>query len=112
MASENKAAEQFNAFLDTKYIPLDNKIKLVIFIVILVLPIVLYYFLAYTKNIKQIDNHPLSRVQKVPTGKRWKYYSMDCLSGEPFLMQGFQWRKVFLPEKAAPAAASTRKPFC
>jgi type IV pilus assembly protein PilO len=55
MASDNKAAK-FNAFLDTKYIPLDNKIKLAIVIALLVVPIGLFYFLVYTKNVEQIDN--------------------------------------------------------
>ncbi|MCL7486887.1 MAG: type 4a pilus biogenesis protein PilO [Desulfobulbaceae bacterium] len=55
MASDNKASK-FNAFLDTKYIPLDNKIKLAIFIALLVVPIGLFYFLVYTKNVQQIDN--------------------------------------------------------
>jgi len=54
MASENKAAK-FNAFLDTKYVPLDGKIKLAIFIVLIALPIGLFYFLPYTKNVKKID---------------------------------------------------------
>lgn len=55
MASDNKASK-FNAFLDTKYIPLDNKIKLAIFIALLVVPIGLFYFLIYAKNVEQIDN--------------------------------------------------------
>lgn len=55
MASENKAAAQFNAFIDTKFIPLDKNIKLAIFIALIVLPIGLYYFFAYTKHVKTID---------------------------------------------------------
>lgn len=55
MAPQKKAAEQFNAFIDTKYIPLDNKLKLAIFAALIVLPVALYYFLAYTNNVKQIE---------------------------------------------------------
>lgn len=54
MASDKKASK-FNAFIDTKYIPLDNKIKLAVFIVLLVLPIGLFYFLGYSKNVKKIE---------------------------------------------------------
>jgi len=54
MASEKKESK-LNAFLDTKYIPLDNKIKLVVFAVLILLPIGLFYFLPYTKNVKKIE---------------------------------------------------------
>lgn len=54
MASDKKASK-VNAFIDTKYIPLDNKIKLAIFIVLIVLPLGLFYFLSYTKNVQKIE---------------------------------------------------------
>ena len=54
MASDKKASK-LNAFIETKYIPLDNKIKLAIFIALIVLPIALFYFLSYTKNIQKIE---------------------------------------------------------
>ena len=55
MASENKTSK-LNAFLDAKYIPLDNKIKLAIFVILVVLPIGLFYFFSYTKNIQKIES--------------------------------------------------------
>ncbi|MHB8788522.1 MAG: type IV pilus inner membrane component PilO [Desulfobulbaceae bacterium] len=58
MASEKKApkkAQNFGAFIDTKYIPLDNKIKLVIALVLIVAPIVLFYFFMYSPNVKRIQ---------------------------------------------------------
>ena len=56
MAADNKdKAAKINAFLDSKYIPLDNKIKLVIFVALIVLPIGLFYFFSYTKNIQKIE---------------------------------------------------------
>lgn len=56
MVADNKdKASKFSAFLDKKYIPLDNKIKILIFIGLMVLPIVLFYFLSYTKNIQKIE---------------------------------------------------------
>ena len=55
MASDKKALEQINAFIDTKYIPLDGKIKLAILIALIILPIGLYYYFAYTDNVKKIE---------------------------------------------------------
>lgn len=60
MASEKekkapKKAQDFNALLDTKYIPLDNKIKLAVVVVLIVAPIALFYFLMYSPNVKKIQ---------------------------------------------------------
>jgi type IV pilus assembly protein PilO len=58
MASEKKApkkAQNFGAFIDTKYIPLDNKVKLVIALVLIIAPIVLFYFFMYSPNVKKIN---------------------------------------------------------
>ena len=54
MASDKKTSK-LNAFIDTKYIPLDNKIKLAIFVTLIVLPIGLFYFFSYTKNIQKVE---------------------------------------------------------
>jgi len=58
MAADKKKdmALKFNAFLDSKYIPLENTIKLAIFVVLIILPIGLFYFFSYTKNIQQIES--------------------------------------------------------
>jgi type IV pilus assembly protein PilO len=58
MASEKKApkkAQNFSAFIDTKYIPLDNKVKLVIALVLIIAPIALFYFFMYSPNVKKIN---------------------------------------------------------
>ena len=54
MASDKKTSK-LNTFIDTKYIPLDNKIKLAIYVVLFVLPIGLFYFFSYTKNIQKVE---------------------------------------------------------
>lgn len=53
MASSN-IAPKINAFIDNKYIPLDNKIKVVAAVVALILPVVLFYFLSYTPDVKKM----------------------------------------------------------
>ena len=50
-----KTSEQINKFIDAKYVPLDNKIKAVIFIVAGLVPIALFYFFLYSPNVKKID---------------------------------------------------------
>jgi type IV pilus assembly protein PilO len=45
-----KKDSKFTAFLDKKYIPLDNRIKLGIAALLLLLPIVLFYFVFYQPN--------------------------------------------------------------
>lgn len=50
-----KKASGFNAFIDKKYIPLDNKIKIVIALALIIVPIALFYFLLYSPTDKQIQ---------------------------------------------------------
>jgi type IV pilus assembly protein PilO len=45
-----KKDSKFTAFLDKKYIPLDNRIKLGIAALLLILPIVVFYFVFYQPN--------------------------------------------------------------
>ena len=57
MASEKKApkkAANLTALIDTKYIPLDNKIKLVVALVLIIAPVVLFYFFMYSPNEQKI----------------------------------------------------------
>ena len=54
MASSN-VAPKINAFIDDKYIPLDNKIKAVVAVAALILPVVLFYFLSYAPNVKKME---------------------------------------------------------
>ena len=79
MASENKALEQFNTFVDTKFIPLDKNIKLAILIVLIVLPIGLYYFFAYTENVEQIEtlNNKKSGLEREITKARKAASELD-----------------------------------
>lgn len=50
-----KKNSAISAFIDEKYIPLDKKYKLAIFIVLLILPIVLFYFLIFKPGNTEID---------------------------------------------------------
>lgn len=50
----NKSNAAISNFIDTKYIPLDPKIKIGIGVFILILPIALYFFVMYQPNAKRI----------------------------------------------------------
>jgi len=51
MKTRSAAIEKF---LDTKYIPLEPKYKIAVFIFLLLLPVVLFYFLLYQPNAQKI----------------------------------------------------------
>ena len=44
----NKIKESFDSFLETKVVPLDKRIVIAIFVVIIVAPVVAFYFLHFT----------------------------------------------------------------
>lgn len=50
-----KKNEAFTSFLDTKYIPLERKFKLLLAFVIFALPVVAHYFLFLQPNLKEIE---------------------------------------------------------
>jgi type IV pilus assembly protein PilO len=54
MAS-GKAAEKINAFIDNKYAPLDKKIKIAVFVIACITPVVLFYFFSYSPSVKKIQ---------------------------------------------------------
>jgi type IV pilus assembly protein PilO len=76
MASDKKApkkASGFNAFIDKKYIPLDNKFKIVIALVLIIAPIALFYFLLYSptdKQIQQLTKQKESLVAEIEKAKK------------------------------------------
>lgn len=53
MKTSSAAVEKF---LDTKYIPLEPKIKITIAIFLLLLPVLLFYFIYYQPNAKKIES--------------------------------------------------------
>ena len=53
MASESSAAK-FDTFIEKKYIPLDNKIKVILAIVLIALPLVIFYFIFLAPTQEQI----------------------------------------------------------
>ncbi len=50
----NKIKEAFDSFLEKKVVPLDKKIIIVIFVLVIILPVIAFYFLHYTNKTKEI----------------------------------------------------------
>ena len=66
-------APKINAFIDDKYIPLDNKIKAVVAIVVLIAPLALFYFLSYTpaiKNMEALNQQKLGLLTEIAKAKK------------------------------------------
>ena len=51
----NKIREAFDSFLEKRVVPLDKKIIIAIFVLIIILPSVAFYFLHYTAKSKEIQ---------------------------------------------------------
>ena len=54
MASTTTTANKFDTFLDEKYIPLSGKAKIAIFFVAILIPVVLFYFFYFKKEVQKI----------------------------------------------------------
>ena len=49
-----KTKEAFDSFLEKRVVPLDKKIIVTIFVLIIILPVIGFYFLYFTDKTKQI----------------------------------------------------------
>ena len=56
MASD-KSTSKISTFIDTKYAPLDKKIKIFVCLILFILPVVLFYFSFYSPNVKKINGY-------------------------------------------------------
>ncbi len=50
------SSTQFTSFLDEKYIPLEPRVKIFIAVILLILPIILFYFIYYQPKASDIHN--------------------------------------------------------
>ncbi len=72
MASES-IKSKIDAFIAEKYIPLDNKIKLLIGAAILILPVILFYFIFFaptSDKIQSLTNQKQSLVAEISKAKK------------------------------------------
>ncbi len=51
---DNKLKESFDSFLEKKVVPLNKRVIIALFVLVIIVPIVAFYFLYYTEKTKEI----------------------------------------------------------
>ncbi len=72
MASES-IKSKIDVFISAKYIPLDNKIKLLIGAVVVILPVLLFYFISFgptSNKIQSLTNRKQSLIAEISKAKK------------------------------------------
>lgn len=101
-----KKNEAFTSFLDTKYIPLEPRLKLLLVVLIFLLPAVAYYFFFLQPNLAEIDKLTAQKSQLEQELQNLKTRAKDLpkLESELALVQReFDKKSALLPrEKEIP----------
>ena len=101
-----KKNEAFTSFLDTKYIPLEPRLKLLLVVLIFLLPAVAYYFFFLQPNLAEIDQLTAQKSQLEQELQNLKTRAKDLpkLESELALVQReFDKKSALLPrEKEIP----------
>lgn len=101
-----KKNEAFTSFLDTKYIPLEPRLKLLLVVLIFLLPAVAYYFFFLQPNLAEIDKLTAQKSQLEQELQNLKTRAKDLpkLEAELALVQReFDKKSALLPrEKEIP----------
>lgn len=97
-----KKNEAFTSFLDTKYIPMERKVKLLLVVVIFALPAVAYYFLFLQPNLEEIDRLNNQKVRLAKQLQNVKNKAKDLPRLEAELVQvrnTFNEKAALLPKE-------------
>jgi type IV pilus assembly protein PilO len=98
----NKIKEAFDSFLEKRVVPLDKKIVIAIFVLIIIAPVVAFYFLhftAKTKEIKGLENKAV-KLRKEIAGAKARAAKLDEHLAEMEVTQRlFAEASVLLPQK-------------
>jgi len=98
----NKIKESFNSFLEKKVVPLDKRIIITIFALVIILPTVAFYFLhftAKTKEIKGLENRA-AKLRKEIAGAKARAAKLDeHLAEMEETKRLFAEASVLLPQK-------------
>jgi len=98
----NRIKEAFDAFLEKKVVPLDKKIIITIFALVIILPTVAFYFLYYTykaKEIKGLENQAEKLRQEITTAKAIAAKLDEHLAEMAETKRMFAEASVLLPQK-------------
>jgi type IV pilus assembly protein PilO len=98
----NKIIQAFDSFLDKRIVPLDKKIIIAIFAVVIILPCVAFYFLHFSpknKEIKNLENQE-AQLRKEIAGAKARAAKLDEHLAEMEEVQRlFAEASVLLPQK-------------
>ncbi len=98
----NKIRDAFDSFLEKKVVPLDKKIIGVIFALVIILPVVAFYFLHYTakdKQIKGLESHA-AKLRKEIAGAKARAAKLDeHLAEMEEVKRLFAEASILLPQK-------------
>jgi type IV pilus assembly protein PilO len=98
----NKIKEAFDSFLEKKVIPLDKKIIVAIFALVIILPTVAFYFLYYTEKTKQIkglENQEANLRKEITAAKAIAAKLDEHLAEMEETKRLFAEASVLLPQK-------------
>jgi type IV pilus assembly protein PilO len=98
----NKTKEAFDSFLEKKVIPLDKKIIITIFALVIILPIVAFYFLYYTEKtneIKGLESRESSLRKEITEAKAIAAKLEEHLAEMEETKRLFAEASVLLPQK-------------
>ena len=98
----NKTKEAFDSFLETKVVPLDKRIVIAIFVVIIVAPVVAFYFLYFTdktKEIKGLENRAVKLHKEIAEAKVAAAKLDEHLAEMEEVKRLFAEASVLLPQK-------------
>ena len=97
-----KTKEAFDSFLEKRVVPLDKKIIVVIFVLIIALPVVAFYFLHFTdktKQIKGLENQAASLRLEIAGAKARAAKLKEHLAEMEETQRLFAEAAILLPQK-------------
>jgi type IV pilus assembly protein PilO len=98
----NKIKEAFDSFLEKRVVPLDKKIIIAIFAVVIIAPVVAFYFLQYTPKVKEIKGleNQQAKLRKEIAGAKARAAKLDeHLAEMEETRRLFAEASVLLPQK-------------
>ncbi len=98
----NKIKESYNNFIEKRVVPLDKKIIIIIFALIVILPVVAFYFLHYTAKtdqIKGLENQVTSLRNEIAGAKARAAKLEEHLAEMEETKRLFAEASVLLPQK-------------
>jgi type IV pilus assembly protein PilO len=98
----NKTKEAFDSFLEKKVVPLDKKVIIAIFAVVIIVPVVAFYFLHYTarsEEIKGLEAQAVTLKKEITAAKAIAAKLEEHLAEMEETKRLFGEASILLPQK-------------